>query len=64
MSAVHFTHTAATLSLKYNNNINLHKNAVSGILFLHYLIDPWDKGGGNKSELSEGINSEKLERSL
>lgn len=50
--------------IKKSNKTNLQKHAGSGILFLQDLIDPSNKGQGNKSELSEGIHSEKLERSL
>jgi len=49
---------------KKSNKTNLQKHVGSGILFLQDLIDPSDKGQGNESEVSEGIHSEKLERSL
>lgn len=49
---------------KVSNKTNLQKHAVRGIVFLHDLIDPSDKGQHNESELREGIPSEKLERAL
>lgn len=49
---------------KKSNKTNLQKHAVSGIVFLHDLIDPSDKGQRNESELREGIAPEKPERAL
>lgn len=59
-----YPHMCCPAIKKKSNKSNWQKHTESGVLFLHDPMDPLDKGQGNKSELTERIHSEKLERSL